>query len=508
MKWAIASGGGRKGVRRRLRREASERWLVRWIPFALGFLLFLGVGVSVILHNYGQTEKLYLSSQTEAFQNKLDTTMIAYQRFSNYVFKNHVNLPEIHSLMKRAVVADESGREMLREQLQFALQGTHQTIQEYDFRQLHFHLPNGDSFLRFHAPDLHGDNLFGVRASVRMVNESRRPVSGFEEGRVYNGYRFVYPLFDQMTHVGSVEVSVSMTAVIRSLMEQYGDMDVFFAMDRQVVEAVVFDSQQANYQTSVVAADLLADREVEAYTNANLRNLSVAEYKELFASQRVNFQAASLTGRTGHAVSFQGRNWVLEVLPLQNLEKKQVGLLVAVQPDTLTLELGKTRNRELLILAMFTLLGLAASMMIQRSQIKLAALARTDLLTGLYNRKEFQSRADEEWARAERHGRVFSLLLFDIDHFKRVNDRHGHAAGDEVLREVARVMRTVARRSDVMFRWGGEEFLVLLPETDGYAATQAAEKFRSAIAGGVQVKGEAVTVHGSRMKESLAAGDR
>jgi diguanylate cyclase (GGDEF)-like protein len=472
----------------------NRHWLVRWMPFGLAFTLFMGIAGYTIQRNYERTEEVYLSGQTEAFQTKLDTTMNAYQRFSDYVFSSHVNLPAIRRLMNHAVSADDAEREALRAQLLFALQGTHQTIGEYDFRQLHFHLPNGDSFMRFHAPELYGDNLFDVRASIRQVNQKRRPVSGFEEGRIFNGYRFVYPLFDGMTHVGSVEVSVSMTAVVRNLMEQYPGTDIFFAMDQQVVETTVFGSQQNNYGPSLLGPGLLADLEVEACTRSSLRNLDAAAYEALFCEHAQCFSGAASASRGGYSVLFQGEQWVLEVLPLHNLEDHPVGLLVAVQADTLTAGLRRTRNTEFVMLFLFSFMGYAASMMIQRDRDQLKRMAQTDLLTGLYNRKGFQSRADEEWARAVRYGRVFSLLLFDIDHFKRVNDRYGHAVGDEVLREVSRVMCAVARKSDVMFRWGGEEFLVLLPETAREAAGQAAEKFRRAIEEGVSVKGDPVTV--------------
>jgi diguanylate cyclase (GGDEF)-like protein len=96
---------------------------------------------------------------------------------------------------------------------------------------------------------------------------------------------------------------------------------------------------------------------------------------------------------------------------------------------------------------------------------RLELLARTDLLTGLANRWEMTSRLEIEESRIRRHGSAFSMILGDIDHFKDVNDTHGHAAGDLVLRRVAQVMREALRAEDLCARWGGEEFLILLPET-------------------------------------------
>ena len=111
----------------------------------------------------------------------------------------------------------------------------------------------------------------------------------------------------------------------------------------------------------------------------------------------------------------------------------------------------------------------------------LAERASRDGLTGVFNRHELDARAAEGVALARRHARPFSCLLLDIDHFKSVNDTHGHAAGDAVLREAARRIEDNSRVSDVVGRYGGEEFVVLLPETDAEGARAAAEILREVL---------------------------
>lgn len=105
----------------------------------------------------------------------------------------------------------------------------------------------------------------------------------------------------------------------------------------------------------------------------------------------------------------------------------------------------------------------------------------TDELTGLYNRHHFNERLAEETGRAVRHHHPLSLAIFDLDFFKKVNDNYGHPAGDEVLKQVAQIIQTNGRKSDPVSRYGGEEFVVILPETNLEGSETAAENIRRAI---------------------------
>jgi len=105
-----------------------------------------------------------------------------------------------------------------------------------------------------------------------------------------------------------------------------------------------------------------------------------------------------------------------------------------------------------------------------------------DGLTDLFNRRKFQEEFDREFTRARRYGRPLSLILFDVDHFKRINDSVGHLAGDAVLQGIARVVKEITRREQVVARIGGEEFAVLCPETAVEGASALAEKLRAAFA--------------------------
>lgn len=136
-------------------------------------------------------------------------------------------------------------------------------------------------------------------------------------------------------------------------------------------------------------------------------------------------------------------------------------------------------------------------------------LARHDVLTGLFNRRAFAEALDAEVQRCVRHALPLSVMLLDIDHFKVINDTHGHQAGDMVLRAVGKTLAATARRSDICARWGGEEFIIVLAQTDFASGLVAAERIRKLIEGldVVSDKGHAIAVTASIGVTSLYASD-
>lgn len=117
-----------------------------------------------------------------------------------------------------------------------------------------------------------------------------------------------------------------------------------------------------------------------------------------------------------------------------------------------------------------------------RAHERLQELSRVDALTELYNRRHFQEYLQQVWERAQYDGTTVSILMVDVDHFKKYNDRYGHPAGDECLSQIARVLQTTLRRpEDLIARYGGEEFIAVLPRTDADYAMAIAERVRIAV---------------------------
>ena len=124
----------------------------------------------------------------------------------------------------------------------------------------------------------------------------------------------------------------------------------------------------------------------------------------------------------------------------------------------------------------------------------------TDDLTQLYNRRFLQQRLEEEMHRASRYALRLSCIMLDIDHFKSINDKHGHAAGDHVLREVAAIMKRHVRKSDLAIRYGGEEFMLILFENDLNGSLRVAERVRA------DVESHAFDWNGTPLRLTISSG--
>lgn len=173
-------------------------------------------------------------------------------------------------------------------------------------------------------------------------------------------------------------------------------------------------------------------------------------------------------------------------------------LMVEQHADPAEQDLQNTLFLNLAISLAVTLVILfIANLTLGRYQRRLEAMASTDKLTGSYNRQVFEHQMTQLAANKQQN---YSVILLDIDHFKAINDQHGHLVGDSVLQRLAETIKTQIRQSDLCCRWGGEEFAILLPQCDGLVAYELAEKIRS------QVENQPITVNQSILRLQISCG--
>lgn len=173
------------------------------------------------------------------------------------------------------------------------------------------------------------------------------------------------------------------------------------------------------------------------------------------------FLAATLCGMLGTALTDLA---VWGVIPFNTLTYRAVDIGILLEATLLALALAYQMRRH------------------QQARLSAETLARIDPLTGLLNRRAFLEQGNALWSTAQRHAQPLALIMLDLDHFKGINDQHGHDMGDNCLIATARLLSQQCRTGDILARWGGEEFLLLLPATSLKEALQLAERLRQTLA--------------------------
>ncbi|WP_410473866.1 diguanylate cyclase domain-containing protein [Guyparkeria sp. TX1] len=298
-----------------------------YLRHALVILTVL-VGFSVLVWTFVDSHRdLKRSLGKEALSHLVTEydLLKSYQRtLAEEMVASQLGTPGVVELMRQAATAtDPDDRARLRERLHARLKPVYERMRDNGFRQLHFHLPGAVSFLRFHRPGAFGDELWDVRAGLRLVNETRRPVFGFEEGRVYNGFRHIFPLMYETEFVGSVEASFS----FRTFLIHHVDLDASLyrlILPRSLVDSKVWGQPRDRYYASTpLHPDYLRDREADPFANPSLLppagNWSIDEADALEAAVADRAAGKLATGRPFFLVSLDPSPVVISFLPVENI---------------------------------------------------------------------------------------------------------------------------------------------------------------------------------------------
>lgn len=454
------------------------------------FFLFLFMFISTVslyMLNAYKTKDLdsFLKLQTAEAKHKYDGMVLFPRDTSNLVFNYLINTKEVIDIFKNAYKSDDIHKDIIRKKLYAHLSTTYNNLKVYNIQQLHFHLPNSDSFLRFHRPDKFGDNLATVRKTVARANGHKVIVEGFEEGRVFNGYRFVYPLFDeQKNHIGSVEISHSINSFKSTYQRVFNNIDIKMILSKDVVSTKVFKDEKKNYEICVINENFMYQKSmiVEKYVDEISKSL---KNRDDVQDKMNNFKDFSIS------VVYEKCYYVVSFIAIQNvISKKSIAYVISFQKSKYLSRFYKDSLFQIIYILSLSLFITLVFYYIRQYHLELKRQVYHDSLMNIYNRRFFETYLTEACHKQQRNNADLSLIMFDVDHFKHINDTHGHDVGDEALLALGEIVKNNTRKSDIFARWGGEEFMLLI-EVNETQAYKVAENLRIAIQKGTK---ELVTV--------------
>jgi diguanylate cyclase (GGDEF)-like protein len=567
----------------------------------LVFLAFFGAIIVTILIYIDTTSKnsAIENNVLKYNQQELATILQMNQKLVEEKIEDILD-PTTLAIMKAASsTKDEDQLSKLRNQLyeHFDMFYQKETARG-NVRQLHFHLPGTISFLRFHRPNKYGDDLTSIRESINIVNRTHEHANGFEEGRIFNGFRHVEPIMEDGKFYGTVEFSYSFHTIVENLSMVYNNNHYYFILKKRVVNNKVFHDERQNYETSTLSSLYYHDKNVQQAPNAIRIN------KRLFGS--VDHQLLEGDSFTKY-LRCETTDCIVSFIPIKNFKDQTVAYIITYNKDSqistnakyaftlaililligvivfvyyykqqLVIEQSKDEivnqmlntNTKMVILtdgdslvmanrAFYSFVGYEdyqafikehhstsefflkhenffsteqyepgmgwaeymlmmpedmrvvsmigpnevpyafmlsiekfsfksakyiisfndiTSLMIEKDRLFLEA--NQDKLTAIYNRNFLMDRL-ETLLKTPSHADS-SLIMFDIDDFKKINDTYGHDIGDEVLVGVSHHVSTFLRDEDIFARWGGEEFLIIAHGLED-GAMNIAEKLREII---------------------------
>ncbi|MDH4944781.1 diguanylate cyclase [Sulfurimonas sp. C5] len=397
----------------------------------------------------------------------------------------HTNV--LNNSINADIMYEASNTNDLKKQAQLRAKLYQTYIKEYEYmktlgvRQLHFHLPGVVSFLRFHKPEKFGDSLASVRESIMYVNQYKKPIECFEEGRIFNGFRHVYPIFKDNKFVGTVEISYSFRAFLEHMLEINTKASYLFMINNHVIDTKVFKDEKNHYMKTVFGQYSI-DKTILSNSMGIPLDDILAINKKISSVVSEKLKTEDNFAVNTFLDSAPNKNLIVTFLAVRNFEKKKVAYIVGYNYNT-TLDLLQKRNAQVFVLlSILNFMVMLLFFTLFRKETKKVEIASQeaikDPLTGILNRRGFDNLLCYKMSVSRRYNSALSVIFFDIDDFKKINDSFGHDIGDIVLQELSGLIRAHIRESDVFARWGGEEFIILLPKTSVKDAETLAGKLK------------------------------
>lgn len=459
----------------------------RIIFIVFAFFLFLElISYGYIKYLERTAEKDILDRSNQDYQVHVNFAQDYLNEMSKIFYEFSINNKETAKILYEAGrTSDKNIRAALRTQLYKRYLKAYHYMQEEGIRQFHFHLPNAVSFLRFHRPEKFGDSLLGIRPSIEYVNKTKKPIHCFEEGRIFNAFRNVYPLFYDQIFVGTVEISYAFDALQKRIYAVDHSSAAIILMKNSVINAKVFSQELQNYKTSEFSGF--------SYDENTLKDDAILSLDEIhYINEKLAKKALKKIKRveqfsiTFHDERFKdGKYYAVDFLPIRNIKQEHVAYIVHYNVSAFLGLLEEKIRLYYMFLSLTSLLLSIIVFILLYMQFKREEdsyiMATHDPLTGIYNRKGLEDILKQKIGEIKRYKRALSVIFFDIDHFKNINDTYGHKVGDLVLQQISQLVSKNIRQSDIFARWGGEEFILFLPETSLEHAEVLAEKLRKII---------------------------
>ena len=323
--------------------------------FGIAFITLSSLVFFILNYEKSTKIELHLENKTKQYEQNYNATYKGYKNLAKVIFETDINSNDVKEIFAHASITKDKEQDIVRKKLYDKLKDTYQLLKSYNIKQLHFHLPSNESFLRFHRPNRYGDNLTNVRETIKYSNETKKQIDGFEEGRIYNGYRFVYPLSYDGKHIGTVEVSFSTLVMSLEMVNNYKVITQFL-ISKEVVGQKVFDDEKSNYIKSPLKDFYIEKKSAKVLSDMN--NIDVAEPLSKKTNNIVHYKGFD---NTSFSVYDTYRKNIVTFIKVKNPVSKDVVGIFVVQSDASYII---NKNRNFYIVMIFSIILIAIALLL------------------------------------------------------------------------------------------------------------------------------------------------
>ena len=285
---------------------------------ALLFVVMFSIGYGLISYDFHTRVEHHL-------ENKMESAFVQYKLIYNmYKKDSHIIFSQIKDnkkILKIYADINDTNKDIQRKKLYAVVKPIYVHAKKLGIKQLHFHLKNNESFLRMHKPEKFGDDLTNIRYSVAYVNKYHKVISGFEQGRIVHGYRYVYPIFSEnKTYLGSVEISIS-TQAFEKMFENTLFVDAGFIVDKKLsIQKLFKDTLRDTYADTIESSDFIAIK------NQEVINKDVENHIKRHLQQYQRRIQRKLAVHKAFAIEIKTENayYIKTFIPIRNIKEKKV----------------------------------------------------------------------------------------------------------------------------------------------------------------------------------------
>jgi diguanylate cyclase (GGDEF)-like protein len=440
--------------------------------FALATYLILLLHTAIFTLNASKSVE---SLKYDSISTGLQKAETLYSAIADIFYEEIKNDQQILEWLHLADKAPTSTRQKIRSSLHDKLTPLYSRMKKLGVKLFQFHLPpQGVSLIRFHCPGKWGDTLDSARPIMAHTLTSREISRGFEQGRIFSGYRNVYPLIHKGKLVGTVEIGFGMNTMIQSIV--FKDALALAVIENtKSLKKKLFANYYRNYRPSPFSDEYWQSLSQPAiFTVPHSHVQLIREIDQNLRHKNLSYKLAAGRPFIAHSL-IDYTLYDVYFYPIRDWSRNSQGYIVVYTKPS---EALRIIGSALLAFILYTLLLFFFFRYAKRKEHEIYRLIDTDPLTGVLNRRWGVIQARRYMEIAKRSGGAISALFLDIDHFKTINDNFGHAAGDLVLAKLAQLLGSCLRKTDLIYRHGGEEFVIILPATNLAGSGQIAEKLR------------------------------